>query len=173
MRAYIALGANLGDTRRTLETAAEQLGTLGVLRGVSRLYRTAPVGGPLGQPEYLNAAVSLDTDWPAAELLVALHQVEAQAGRVRAGRWGARTLDLDLICYGEQVCGSDTLQELTLPHPRAWERTFVLWPLADLDPDLRHPVTGESVMQALGRLAACQSGPVDTVEWAAARYAET
>ena len=146
--AFIALGANLGDPLATLRAALYELAALGELRGVSALYRTAPVGGPPGQPDYLNAAAELDTALPAAELLAALHAIEAQAGRTRTERWEARTLDLDLIVYGDMVSDDPAL---TLPHPRAWERAFVLAPLSDLAPTLAHPRTGETVADALAR----------------------
>lgn len=146
--AYIALGANLGEPLRVLRQAREAVAELGQLTGVSALYRTAPVGGPPGQPDYLNAAVRLQTALDPARLLAALHAIEAAAGRERRERWAARTLDLDLILYGSLVQASPSL---TLPHPRAWDRAFVLAPLADLDPDLRHPVTGENVRAALAR----------------------
>lgn len=147
--AFIALGANLGQPLPTLRRAVEALGTLGEIAGVSRLYRTAPVGGPGGQPDYLNAAVHLRTPLDARALLAALHGIEAAAGRTRTERWEARTLDLDLILHGSAVSDDETL---ALPHPRAWDRAFVLAPLHDLNPDLRHPVTGESVREALARL---------------------
>ncbi|WP_102125778.1 2-amino-4-hydroxy-6-hydroxymethyldihydropteridine diphosphokinase [Deinococcus planocerae] len=147
--AYVALGANLGDAHRTLRGARDALARLGPLTGVSRLYRTAPVGGPPGQPDYLNAAVRLVTPLGPAELLGALHEIERSAGRVRRERWEARPLDLDLILYGREV--RDT-PGLTLPHPRAWERAFVLAPLADLDAALTHPESGETVAAALARV---------------------
>ncbi|WP_034385522.1 2-amino-4-hydroxy-6-hydroxymethyldihydropteridine diphosphokinase [Deinococcus sp. YIM 77859] len=147
--AFIALGANLGEPLATLHRAREHLASLGTLTGTSALYRTVPVGGPPGQPDYLNAAVRLQTELSPQELLAALHRIEAQAGRVRRERWAARTLDLDLILYGAQVCDTPGL---TLPHPRAWERAFVLAPLADLSPALVHPLTGETVAGALARL---------------------
>nr|WP_221089746.1 2-amino-4-hydroxy-6-hydroxymethyldihydropteridine diphosphokinase [Deinococcus aquaedulcis] len=147
--AFIALGANLGDPAATLAWAAGQLRALGEVAGVSQLYRTAPVGGPPGQPDYLNAAVQLRTALDAPALLAALHALEARSGRERRQRWEARVLDLDLILYGPQQC---TEPGLVLPHPRAWERPFVLAPLSDLNPALPHPVTGETVAQALRRL---------------------
>lgn len=145
----MALGANLGDAPGTLRWAVGELARLGEVRGLSGLYRTAPVGGPPGQPDYLNAALRLWTPLAAPTLLRALHATEALAGRERHERWEARVLDLDLLLYGTQVSAQP---ELTLPHPRAWERAFVLRPLADLDPGLRHPVTGESVEAALARV---------------------
>ena len=146
--AYIALGANLGEPLETLRWARGELAALGGLE-ISRLYRTAPVGGPPGQPDYLNAAVRLRASLPPQELLTALHAIEAGAGRVRRERWEARVLDLDLILYGNRVQAGP---HLTLPHPRAWDRAFVLAPLADLNPGLCHPVTGEGVREALGRV---------------------
>lgn len=158
--AYVALGANLGEPLATLRWAVSALGTLGTVEATSRLYRTAPVGGPPGQPEYLNAALRLSTDLSAPALLAALHDLEAQAGRQRQQRWEARVLDLDLILYGEQVSAAPPL----LPHPRAWDRAFVLAPLADLDPQQKHPLTGKTVADALARIG--QEG----VEVSAARW---
>ena len=102
--AFIALGANLGGPLATLREARTGIGALGQITGVSALYRTAPVGGPAGQPEYLNAALRLDTALDPAALLAALHAAEARAGRERRERWAARTLDLDLILYGGLIC---------------------------------------------------------------------
>ncbi|UBV42894.1 2-amino-4-hydroxy-6-hydroxymethyldihydropteridine diphosphokinase [Deinococcus taeanensis] len=146
--ATIALGANLGDPLSTLRGAAAALSRLGTVSAWSRLYRTAPVGGPPGQPDYLNAAVLLRTTLPARDLLRGLHSLEAQAGRQRRERWEARVLDLDLITYGTLV---HTTADLTVPHPRAWDRAFVLAPLNDLNPHLPHPRTGETVAAALAR----------------------
>jgi 2-amino-4-hydroxy-6-hydroxymethyldihydropteridine diphosphokinase len=146
--AYIALGANLGQPLETLRWAVTQVARLGELRGVSGLYHTAPVGGPPGQPDYLNAALWLRTNLPPLDLLGALHATEARAGRERRERWEARVLDLDLIVYGNRV---EAGPPLTLPHPRAWQRAFVLAPLSDLNPELTAPQTGETVAQALAR----------------------
>ncbi|KEF33574.1 2-amino-4-hydroxy-6-hydroxymethyldihydropteridine pyrophosphokinase [Deinococcus sp. RL] len=147
--AYVALGANLGDPLAALRWARGELRRLGRVTGTSALYRTVPVGGPPGQPDYLNAVLRLETDLPPPALLAALHALEAAAGRERRERWAARPLDLDLLLYGEEVWDTPGL---TLPHPRAWERAFVLAPLADLAPELRHPVTGEEAAAALRRV---------------------
>lgn len=147
--AWIALGANLGEARKTLHWARAELAQLGTITAASALYRTAAVGGPPGQPDYLNAALSLCTGLSAPDLLAALHSLEARAGRERRERWEARILDLDLILYGDSVMDTPAL---TLPHPRAWQRAFVLAPLADLNPLLCHPDTGESVGAALDRV---------------------
>jgi len=132
--AYVAFGANLGEPVETLRAAAVALGRRpGVeLVAGSPIYRTRPIGPP-GQPDYANAVARVGTCLAADALLDVLHAVEAEFGRVRDVRWGPRTLDLDLIWYeGEERAD----ERLTLPHPRAHEREFVLRPLVDLDPDL-------------------------------------
>jgi dihydroneopterin aldolase/2-amino-4-hydroxy-6-hydroxymethyldihydropteridine diphosphokinase len=133
----IALGANLGPVQATLEAAVRQLADVDGLRitAVSDLFETDPVGGP-EQPAYLNAVVLARTRLGAFSLLTELHQIEADHGRVRETRWGARSLDLDLIQYGDPESGSDLVSadpELTLPHPRAHQRAFVLAPWSAVD----------------------------------------
>lgn len=139
--AYVALGSNLGDSRRYLSEAIEAMARLPgtTVTARSRLYRTPP-WGMLEQPEFLNAAVQLDTGLSADELLHALLAIERAAGRSREGeRWGPRTLDLDLLHMdGVRSAG----ERLTLPHPRIAERAFVLLPLADLAPALELPGQG-------------------------------
>lgn len=134
MRAYLALGSNLGDRRAHLQAAVDSLGAREGIRviAVSRVYETAPVGGP-PQDEYLNAVVAVETTFDAHELLALAHELEARAERVRRERWGPRTLDVDILLY-DDVTSDDP--ELTLPHPRMWERGFVLAPLRDVAPDL-------------------------------------
>jgi 2-amino-4-hydroxy-6-hydroxymethyldihydropteridine diphosphokinase len=132
--AYVAFGANLGEPVAALRAAAVALGRRpGVeLVAGSPVYRTRPIGPP-GQPDYANAVGRVETTLAADALLDLLLAVEGEFGRVRDVRWGPRTLDLDLIWYeGEERSG----ERLTLPHPRAHEREFVLRPLADLDPAL-------------------------------------
>ena len=133
----IALGANLGRVRSTLEAAVRQLADVDGLQisAVSDLFETDPVGGS-DQPAYLNAVVLARTRLAAFGLLTELHAIEANHGRVRETRWGARTLDLDLIQYGNPGSGSDLVSkdpELMLPHPRAHQRAFVLAPWRALD----------------------------------------
>lgn len=147
--ALIALGANLGDPAAALDWAVGELAALGEVRAVSGFHRTAPVGGPPGQPDYLNAAVKLHTTLSPPELLNALLALETRYGRVRRERWGARVLDLDLIAYGALVLDTPAL---TLPHPRAWQRSFVLRPLSEVALDYAHPVTGQTAIQALAAL---------------------
>lgn len=144
VRAVIALGSNLGDRLQELQRAVDALAaTPGLaLTAVSPVYETAPVGGP-EQPDYLNAVVLAQTSRPAADLLARAHAIEAAAQRTRAERWGPRTLDVDIIAYGEELSSDPAL---TLPHPRAQERAFVLAPWHDADPG--------AVLPGRGRVAA-------------------
>lgn len=129
-RAFLALGSNLGDREATLRRA---VAVLDDVVAVSPVYETAPVGGPDGQGAYLNAVVELATRCSPRQLLERCRQVEAAAGRVRLERWGPRTLDVDVLLVGDQTVAD---ADLVVPHPRMWERRFVLAPLADLAPDL-------------------------------------
>ncbi|WP_127556154.1 2-amino-4-hydroxy-6-hydroxymethyldihydropteridine diphosphokinase [Saccharospirillum alexandrii] len=134
-RAYIALGSNLGVSDKALEGALGKLDDLPGTRvlQVSPWYRSAAIGGPADQPDYLNAVCEITTGLAPRALLDALHQIEHHFGRERQVRWGPRTLDLDIIWY-QNVTSEDP--ELTLPHPRAHERAFVIRPLADIAPEL-------------------------------------
>lgn len=140
-RAVLALGSNLGDRLDTLQGAVDALvDAPGIdVVAISPVYETVAVGGPAGQPPYLNAVIIVRTGLPALTLLERCHSVEDAFGRVRAERWAARTLDLDLITYGELV---SEIPELTLPHPRARERAFVLAPWHDIEPDAELPGAG-------------------------------
>ena len=139
-RAVLALGGNLGDRKDILQGGVDAIeGIEGVrLTGVSPVYETVPVGGP-PQPDYLNAVVLADVTIPARDLLDRLHEVEAAFDRVRLVRWGPRTLDIDIITVEGEHCDDP---ELTLPHPRAHERAFVLVPWHDADPDATLPGHG-------------------------------
>ena len=142
--AYVALGSNLGDREAHLAATIEALRARPGIRvtAVSKVYETAPVGPPPQGP-YLNAVVRLRTRLAPRALLACLLEIEAAEGRLReAGRWSARTLDLDLLFYG-----SLTLDEpgLCLPHPRLHERPFVLEPFRDLAPRLVHPRLGKTI----------------------------
>ena len=132
--AYIALGSNLGDRRGFLDSAVRRLraepGVL--LLAASAYYETAPVGGP-PQDAFLNAVVAIDTELDPYALLTLAQHIEQEAHRVRIERWGPRTLDVDVLLY-DAVQSDDP--ELILPHPRMWERGFVLAPLRDVAPDL-------------------------------------
>jgi 2-amino-4-hydroxy-6-hydroxymethyldihydropteridine diphosphokinase len=136
--AYVGLGSNLGDPVAQLRGALAALGAMPGSRVVARsaLYRNPPMG-PQNQPEYVNAVAALLTTLTAGGLLRALQQIESDCGRVRGGqRWGPRTLDLDLLLYGDLQLASD---ELTLPHPGLASRPFVLVPLSEVAPALRLP----------------------------------
>ena len=130
MRVFLGLGSNLGDRRAALRHAISALG--GVV-AVSPVYETEPLGGPSGQGPYLNLVVELDTELSPRELLELARRLEVAAGRVRSERFGPRTLDVDVLLAGDQ-----TIEEpdLIVPHPRMWERRFVVAPLADLAPEL-------------------------------------
>ncbi|QQS54141.1 MAG: 2-amino-4-hydroxy-6-hydroxymethyldihydropteridine diphosphokinase [Candidatus Competibacteraceae bacterium] len=140
-RAYIGIGSNLGRPLIQMRHAFLALRKLPASHcmACSPLYRGAPVGGPSGQPDYLNAAAALDTTLAPDELLTALQAIEAAQGRTRTVHWGPRTLDLDLLLYDQLVLDGP---RLTLPHPRLHERAFVLYPLYDIAPDLEIPGRG-------------------------------
>lgn len=132
VRAFLGLGSNLGDRLANLQEAVDRLdGTEGVVvLRISRVYETAPVGPP--QPDYLNAVVEVETTLGARALLEAGLGIEAAMGRVRAARWGPRTIDVDLLGYGREHFDEPGL---TVPHPRMHERAFVLVPLLELESD--------------------------------------
>lgn len=134
---YIALGANLGDAQATVRWAMAQLQQLPDSRLIrcSSLYRSAPVDAD--GPDYINAVVALETGLIAPDVLAHLHRIEALAGRQRPYRHAPRTLDLDLLLYGDARMQSP---RLTLPHPRMRERAFVMLPLAEIAPALVEPV---------------------------------
>ena len=129
-RAVLALGANLGDRAASLQTAVDALAESTKVLAVSGVYETAPVGGP-DQPDYYNAVVVVETGMSASDLLALAQVIETGAHRVRLERWGPRTLDVDVLVF-DDVISDDPV--LTLPHPRAHERAFVLAPWLEADP---------------------------------------
>lgn len=149
-RAYIGLGANLGPREVTLLRAADLLAAdsgIDVLE-ISQLRETDPVGD-VDQPSFLNGAVAVETTLSPRELLEVLRRVERELGRVRDGeRWGPRTIDLDLLLYGDEIVDEEGLR---VPHPRLHERRFALEPLVDLEPELEIPGLGR-VSDALAGL---------------------
>ena len=149
--AYIALGANLGDRERTLRSAIAALGQLGSVEAVSSLYETEPVG-MVEQPNFLNGVVALRTALPPQELMAELLRIEQQHGRDRSASVpkGPRTLDLDLLSYGDVVVETPTL---TLPHPSLADRRFVLVPLKEIAPQWRHPISGKTAAVLLSELS--------------------
>ena len=131
-RAFLGLGSNLGDRWQHLRDAVTSLKSAGLI-AVSPVYETEPMGGPSGQDRYLNLVVELDTQLTARQLLAMARRLEAAAGRVRAERWGPRPLDVDILWVAGEAVNDPDLQ---VPHPRMWQRRFVMAPLADLAPDL-------------------------------------
>lgn len=160
-RAFVAFGGNIGDVLASFHHALARLQAMGTVTGRSALYRTAPVGGPAGQPDHRNAVVELRTDIDPGQLMTELLRIEAERDRTRRVRWGPRTLDLDLLDVDDAVLDEPGL---TLPHPRLWDRAFVLVPLADVAPDWVHPVEGISVRERLAQID--QTGVVrESTDW--------
>lgn len=135
VRAAIGLGSNLGDRAGHITRAAAALAQAGSLVRVSSTYETAPIGGPKQDP-YFNAVVVIDTELSPRQLLDRCLAIEADQGRVRRERWGPRTIDLDILLYGDEVVAEP---DLTVPHPRMAERRFVLEPLLEAWPDASLP----------------------------------
>lgn len=150
MIAYIAIGSNLGDRianvkKAVLRAADEVKATLVLL---SSFYETEP-WGMKEQGAFVNAVMGVETELAPAALLAHLKSVEAGMGRQETERWGPRTIDLDIIFYGDLVVGEDGL---TIPHPSAHERAFVMVPLAEIAPEFKHPVLGRTVSEIAGSL---------------------
>ncbi|MEY4087297.1 MAG: hypothetical protein RIU70_407 [Actinomycetota bacterium] len=131
MKAVIALGANIGNPKEQMDLAVAMLRESTEFIALSSYYTTKPVGGP-EQPDYINAVCIIESELPALDLLSLLHGIEKSLGRERNEKWGPRTIDLDLIQYGNLLSKAD---ELELPHPRAYERRFVLEPWHEIEPD--------------------------------------
>lgn len=140
-RAYIGIGSNLDDPIRQVQRAFKALSHLlaSYCVAYSPLYRTTPLGGPTGQPDYINAVAALDTGLTPGQLLAVLQALELAQGRVRSVHWGPRTLDLDILLYDHLISDDPSL---ILPHPRLHERAFVLYPLYDIAPTLVIPGQG-------------------------------
>jgi 2-amino-4-hydroxy-6-hydroxymethyldihydropteridine diphosphokinase len=155
-RAYLALGANLGDRAAALQRAVDGLAATAGVRvvGLSAVYETEPVGGP-AQPDYLNAVVELETDLTARDLLPVAWRLETDAQRVRSERWGPRTLDVDILLVGDETVDEP---DLVVPHPRMWDRAFVLAPLADLVPErVARPAADAGIRRSTVTLALPES----------------
>lgn len=159
-RAAIGIGSNLGDCRSVVARAVERLETLGTVRARSRLYRTRPWGRS-GQPDFVNAVALLDTSLSARALLDGLHVLEAAAGRTPGERWGPRTLDLDILLFGDERIDEP---DLCIPHRHLLERAFVLAPLADVD---------ERYREAFDALPQSERAGVQAVELGDERETET
>ena len=157
--AYLGLGANLGDRLGSLRAAVRALEEHDGIRvdwehGVAPVYETLPVGGPANQPTYLNSAIRIFTTLDPFELLAATQHIENQLGRKRPERWAARTIDIDILLFGDETIESESL---TIPHPRMHERLFVLAPLGDVAPDVTHPGIGSAVQAIVEQLATSQA----------------
>jgi 2-amino-4-hydroxy-6-hydroxymethyldihydropteridine diphosphokinase len=150
-QAYVGLGANLGDRLQSLRAAVGRLDAVAGVRVVacSPVYETAPQGPVAAQPAFLNAVCAVETALAPRELLARLLAVESALGRVRDVPQGPRTIDLDLLLFGAAVMDEPGL---SVPHPQLHRRAFVLVPLLDLAPDLRHPLTGELLREERARL---------------------
>jgi len=148
---YIGLGANLGDREATLRAALDTLRAHPRVdvTAVSTLIETDPVGGPAGQPAFLNGAAILETDLDPEALLDLLKALERDLGRQPRTRWGPRELDLDILLWQDRIVET---ARLTVPHPRLAERRFVLAPLAEIAPAARDPMTGRTVKELLDGL---------------------
>ena len=131
MKAVIALGSNIGDTKANLDLALKMLREATDVKQVSSYYSTKPVGYT-DQPDFLNAVCIIESELPAMALLAMLQGIEKVMGRERTIKWGPRTIDLDIIQYGDLISKAE---ELSLPHPRAHERKFVLEPWHEIEPD--------------------------------------
>jgi 2-amino-4-hydroxy-6-hydroxymethyldihydropteridine diphosphokinase len=154
----VALGSNVGDREGFLRGARRELaGSVGVrVVAASRVYETDPVGP--SRRRFLNAVLRLETRLAAGDLFARLMAIERGAGRDRRGpRWGARTLDLDLLLFGSERIAREGLR---IPHPRLHERDFVLVPLADVSPDVRHPLLGRTAREMLDDLAPAARGGI-------------
>ena len=141
MKAVISLGANVGDPKANLDLAVALLREATDVIAVSNYLQTKPVGGP-EQPDYLNAVAIVESDLPAKDLLALLNGIETAMGRTREIHWGPRVIDLDLIQYGGLLVHDE---KLTLPHPRAHERRFVLAPWFEIEP--------EAILLTYGRIS--------------------
>lgn len=158
MLAYIGLGSNLENPLQQIKTAINDLQSLAdiTIVSVSSLYQSPPMG-PADQPDYINAVLSLETTLPPHQLLDALQSVEQLHGRVRKRHWGERTLDLDILLYGDQILDDERLK---IPHPGMHERAFVLYPLAEIAPEVEIP--GIGALQQI--LPLCPQGDLQQVE---------
>ena len=150
--AYLGLGSNMGNRQDNVKKALDLLSQRLPVRKVSSLYDTEPVGN-INQPHFLNLVCQVDTRLAPAALLVLAKGIESKLGRAPASHNAPRPIDIDILFYGDQIIETP---ELVIPHPRLTERAFVLVPLAEIAPDLVHPVSGKTVRELLDGLADTQ-----------------
>ena len=160
-RAYIALGSNLGDRAAHLQQAIDRLSALGKITAVSSFYETEPVE-LTAQPWFLNCVVALETEKMPRQLIAAILDLEQQMGRRRLEKKGPRTIDIDILLFGKSVI---EMPGLTVPHPAMHERRFVLEPLTEITPDLRHPVFKRTIRELLEALPPGQATRKVTKVW--------
>ncbi|MDR3197521.1 MAG: 2-amino-4-hydroxy-6-hydroxymethyldihydropteridine diphosphokinase [Planctomycetaceae bacterium] len=146
MEVLLALGSNLGNRQEILESAWQEIGRLPQTKAlrISRFHKTLPVGGPPNQPEFLNAVCTVFTMLPPQILLEKLQEIEIRFGRVRTEHWGPRTLDIDILLYGNKIISTPAL---TVPHPEMLHRRFVLKPAQEIAADIVHPETGKTLRE--------------------------
>lgn len=152
-RAYLSLGSNVGDREATLRDAIARLEAVGRVISVSSFYETEPVE-VTDQPWFVNCAVGLETMLTAEQLMARLLQIEGEMGRRRTRKKGPRTIDIDILLFGDLMLNT---AELNIPHPSMQSRRFVLEPLAEIAPETRHPVLGKTVRNLLDALPAGQT----------------
>jgi 2-amino-4-hydroxy-6-hydroxymethyldihydropteridine diphosphokinase len=149
-KVYVGLGSNLGSKRENLVNAIKTIDTYEGICVIDKsgFYETAPVGGP-PQPDYVNCAIELETEFEPQTLLKEFKKIERELGRKPDVRWGPRTIDLDILLYGDRIVSN---HDLKIPHERMHERTFVLAPLCEISPNIKHPVLKLNISELLEKL---------------------